>query len=99
MPLYCPSSRSCVKFRFIDDIEGSVVGEKHCFEVKSQKKSFIIACPGVSEKLTWMDAIESAIRDHAQQCGSSPETPRTPGCVDTTPPSIVAVEQSGLLPQ
>jgi hypothetical protein len=85
LSLLSPGSILTLRFafprRFVDDIDGTVVGEKHCFELKSQTKSFIVACPGVSEKLTWMDALESAIKSNALDKGGVPETPQSPGYV------------------
>eukprot|EP00041_Stephanoeca_diplocostata_P028296 m.797863 g.797863 ORF g.797863 m.797863 type:complete len:1192 (-) comp23348_c0_seq1:286-3861(-) len=54
----------------VAEIEGEVVGEKYCFELKSSKKSFIIGCPGVSEKLAWQKELNDTITAHEKAAGN-----------------------------
>lgn len=53
----------------VAELEGEVVGEKYCFELKSSKKSFIIGCPSVSEKLAWQKELKDTIAAYEKALG------------------------------
>ena len=49
------------------EIDGAVIGQSHCIELSNQKKSFILGCSSLGQKLTWLNAIQEAIHAYKKR--------------------------------